>query len=289
MPVWGWVLLAVLGLPILAVRVFYGRFRAMCDGVRRELAELVRTDYPDLRVVREQQGNLVLSRDPGPEIVWELADVYTEVARLPGMGRDAGARAHIYRKSLDSLLVPPVDADHPLSLEAHGSRIMPVLLRPEQDDAGADAQPLPSLGLRLAFVADLPAGRLPITAEIREALGLTPAELRSLALQNLGRGFPHEMVASALQGDATAFQGADGFDAARLLLVPDQLAEGEELTAIVPHRDLLVLLRVNSPEELERAREGARAMDEHGHPPLLDEPVRITSEGLSLYASVSTA
>jgi hypothetical protein len=289
MPMWGWVLLAILGLPILAVRLFYGRFRAMCAGVRRELAELVGKEYPELRVVREQQGNLILSRETGPEIVWELADVYTEVARLPGMGRDSGARARIYRKSLDALLVPPVDAEHPLTLAAHGNRIKPMLLRPGAAADGAELQPLPSLGLQLAFVADLPAGRLPITTEDREALGLTPIELRTLALRNLGVGFPREVVTSALEGNATAFQGADGFDAARLLLIPDQLAEGEELTAIVPHRDLLVLLRANSPEELERAREGARAMDEHGHPPLLDEPVRITSAGLSLYAGVPTA
>jgi len=282
----GWlgVLLVVVGLLALAIRSFYGRFRGMCRRVRDELTELIKSAHPEFQSVEEQRGNLVLRRADGSEVVWELADLYADVARLPGMGQDREARERIYRRSLDALLLPPVDDTHPLTLEAYGDRIKPYLLHPEHRPDGLDvAETLPAVGLQLAYVVDLPSGLLPVTPTHRATLGLSPEQLRSLAFQNLSREFPWEMVEGALNGEATAIQLADGFDASRVLLIPERLQEGQELAAIVPHRDLMVLLPIKSDEELERAREGARAMDTTGHIPLLRQPVRITAAGISQF------
>ena len=71
-------------------------------------------------------------------------------------------------------------------------------------------------------------------------------------------------------------------DAARLLLIPECLKKGESLVALVPHRDMLVLGPADLEHDRSKLEAGLRALDCQDHPPLLNQPVRVTSAGFEM-------
>jgi hypothetical protein len=281
MPGWLWVVLPVVTLLFLAARSFYTRFRRMCRRTREELTDLVRRDYPDVEVLREERGNLVV-RCGGEERVWELAELYSRVARLPEMGIDPQARRRLYLQAARLMFAPKVDG--PLNRAEHGALIKPLLLPAD----GAESPPLaailstevPDLGLKVAYVVDAPPGNRFLTEQDREDLGLSDTELHDLALANLGRDFPSDFLTQPLMANnGSALQFSDGFDAARLLLLPEHLQPGQSLLALAPHRDLLVLLPGAMADDPDRVQQGLEALGCEDHPALLRQAVRVTSEG----------
>lgn len=280
MPGWLWVVLAVVVLLFLAVRSFYARFRGMCRRTREEVTQLVQRDYPLVQVLREERGNLVVQHN-GEERVWEMAELYSSVARLPGMGADPAGRQRLYQQAARAMFAPKVEG--PLSRAEHGGLIKPQLLPP----GGLASLPtailheeIPGLGLMLAYVVDAPPGNRYLTEQDRADLGLSPDELHALALANLGRDFPRDVLAQPLTANSgSALQLSDGFDAARLLLLPGNLGPGETLLALVPHRDMLLLLPASMEDEPERLRQGVEMLTCEHHSALLQQPVRVSSDG----------
>src|SRR5262249_25190127 len=133
-----------------AARWFYSRYRAMCRSVRDDLSRYVESNHPGVQLVWQPQGNLELRAAVGGPRVIDMADVYSAVGRLPGMGRDPAARTTIYQQVFDR--------SGPLSLSAHGGRVKPLLVPPQfLNPAIAIPQtPLPSLGLVVVYCLDLP-------------------------------------------------------------------------------------------------------------------------------------
>jgi hypothetical protein len=84
------------------------------------------------------------------------------------------------------------------------------------------------------------------------------------------------------QESASAIQANDLFNAARLLVLPEFLKPGQELVALIPHRDLLLLAPASLLQDENKLREGMRALDCASHPPLLDRPIRVSSEGFEV-------
>ena len=80
-----------------------------------------------------------------------------------------------------------------------------------------------------------------------EQLGLDDAGLDALALRNLASRTPEEIVQRALAGDMAMVCLGDGHDAARVLAAAELLAEDQELAALLPDRESLVLAPV--PED----------------------------------------
>src|SRR5207302_1243249 len=150
---WLWVILAVVVVVFGVVRRFYTRFRGMCRGVREELSAYLPKVHPQLEVIGEQQGNLVVRMEDGTERAWEMADVYAAVARLSGMGADPQARAAIYQQAVDALVQSGSAAAGPLALATHGASIRPQLVRPESlaPDADVVRTPVPALGLVVIY------------------------------------------------------------------------------------------------------------------------------------------
>ena len=108
-------------------------------------------------------------------------------------------------------------------------------------------------------------------------------ELHRLALDNLRKDFPQQLVVDALVGErGTVFQAEDFFNAARLLLVPEFLQPNQELIALIPHRDILVLLPGSARQDEGKLRESMRALECGDHPPLLDRPVLVTHSGFEI-------
>jgi hypothetical protein len=206
-----------------------------------------------------------------------MADVYAAVGRLPGMGRDPAARARIYQRVLDT--------SGPLELSAHGQRIKPLLI-PRQflNPATPGPQtPIPDLGLVVVYALDLPGNPRFLLEQDRDELGIEVPELHRRALDNLRKDFPRQLVVDAVAGESgAAFQAQDFFNAARLLLVPEFLQPDQKLVALIPHRDILVLLPGRARQDEGKLQESLRTLQCGGHPPLLDRAVLVTHSGFEI-------
>src|SRR2546430_2628019 len=105
------------------------------------------------------------------------------------------------------------------------------------------SRPLGNTGLRVAYVRDLAQRVQYLTRPHLEELGIeNDGELHELALANVRKIFDSDIVRSAVGGNLIACKALDTYDAARLLLVPENLKAGESLVAAVPDRDTLALI-----------------------------------------------
>jgi hypothetical protein len=276
-PLWLWVIGGAFVIVAVVARWFSSRYKAMCRTVRQELSKYFESNYPDGQLSWQPLGNFDLCTANGGHRVIDMADVYAAVGRLPGMGRDPAARARIYQEVLDR--------NGPLTLPSHRSRIKPLLI-PERflnAEVSGPRTPLPGLGLFVIYALDLPGNPRFLLEQERKELAIETPELHRIALENLRKDFPRELVVDAVSGEqGTAFQAKDFFNAARLLLVPEFLEPKQELIALIPHRDILVLLPGGVRQDEGKLRESMRALDCSGHPPLLDRPVLVTQSGFEI-------
>lgn len=259
---------------MLAVRAFYGRFQGMCRRVREDLTQRAKAEIPGVAEVREHMGNLVLRMDDGTERVWEMTDVYAEMARVPGMGADPQAREVVYQRALTQLRT------FRFTDGCVRPQLVPLSVA-QAESGGTLYTEIPGLPLAAIYVRADPGGPVVLT---RERAPDHHTELHRQALETLRADFPRDVLTSALNGGSgSALQLGDGYDAARLLLLPESLPEGEAVVALVPHRDMLLLLPDAMREDPEKLREGMRMLSEdHGHPELLNRPVRVTPDGFAL-------
>lgn len=280
MPAWGWGVIVFLLLVVVAVRLLYGRFQAMCAWVRGELPEFLRAEFPGVEVLGEHLGDLRLRTADGAEATWELADLYASVARIGGLGSNREARLSLYRASAFAVVGPVLDAEHPFSLEAHGDLIHPRLQRAEGGGDGATRE-LPGLGLAVRYLVRHRGGETLLGEADLAAGGVSLAAVEERALANLAARLPPGALEPATD-QATALMSKDA--AAAILLAGRHLPPGGSAVALIPHGDMFVFAA--TPEDgdgLERLRHAALAAgDPHGHEPLLDRPVAITPAGMSL-------
>jgi hypothetical protein len=277
LPVWLWVIAGSLVIFAVVARRYYYRYRAMCRTVREELSERLKSNCPHVELAWQPQGNLDLCTTNGGHRVIDMSDIYVAVGRLPGMGGDLPARATVYQQVLDT--------SGPLVLSTHGHRIKPLLVPRQFLNAAIPSPqtPIPSLGLVVVYALDLRRNPRFLLEQDRKELAMETSELHELALDNLRQDFPQQLVADALAGEqGTALQAEDYFNAARLLLVPEFLEPNQQLIALIPHRDVLVLLPGAVRQDERKLRESMRALECGNHPPLLDRPVLVTKSGFEL-------
>src|SRR5262249_52087011 len=112
-------------------------------------------------------------------------------------------------------------------------------------------------------------------------LGLDLEGVHELALKNLRLKFSPDLVTSVLRdNNMVAVKALDSFDAARLLLIPEQLDEGDEVVALIPDRDTLTLVPVPADGDWDSLRNLARIpASEHL---LLDRPLRVRRGGFEV-------
>lgn len=141
--------------------------------------------------------------------------------------------------------------------------------------AGTPSTPIGETGLAAVYVIDSKHSVLYVDAALGALLGLDAAGLHQRSLDNLRASLPAQAVRGALAGNVQVFKLGDTYDAARLLLVPSLLGEGEEVAAGVPDRDTLLLAPV--PKDWAAL---ARANTPAGETLLL-RPLRISSAGIA--------
>ena len=102
----------------------------------------------------------------------------------------------------------------------------------------------PGLLLYIVYLLEGSQTAVYVTREHQIQMHLTDVELIQLAMENLRARSPSmgESVRRALDQKASVWvKHFDGYDAARILLVPEHLKEGEVLIAAIPDRETLVL------------------------------------------------
>ena len=98
-------------------------------------------------------------------------------------------------------------------------------------------------------------------------------------MNNLGKSFRPEAIRPVLEESAmSVVKSEDTYDAARLLLIPGALRDGESIAALIPDRDTLVLTPV--PEDGDWASLAKLAKNADGDP-LWTEPLLVTPAGVT--------
>ncbi|MGC4118494.1 MAG: hypothetical protein QM765_28855 [Myxococcales bacterium] len=241
LPWWAWLVAGVVGLFVL----FRWAQLSFRRSTRRELLDLLRTD-PALSVVSESASTLVLKGGAGESLTLNLVPLYQRIADL-GTSSTLEQRQDVYRQTLagahDALRL----AQGEVSLERDGDRILPRLVEP----AFLSGQPVPlpyraleGLELVVVYVLDFPASVAFLTEDHRASLGIDAEALHARALANLQKKSP-DLRLAVDQKAVSVIKTLDTFDAARLLLLPGLLKEGEELAVAIPDRDTLALTAIS--------------------------------------------
>lgn len=244
LPWWLWPVLVV----VVGVLAMAAAARAWRASFRRQFVEYLRREAPDVEIVKEG-GREIEIRTHGEAGTLRLARLFAEGARLEA--DDGSGREALFRQFLN--MMREGGAAGPLDPERDRPRVLPRIvrdtflarLRAELKDRVMPAVSLGVPGLSVVFVLDGESSVAYLTEELLAELGLTSDEALRLAKENLSRSFDAEVVRRALAGGSVnVIKSGDTFDAARLLLVPECMRESEEIVALIPDRDTLVLTDV---------------------------------------------
>jgi uncharacterized protein YtpQ (UPF0354 family) len=117
------------------------------------------------------------------------------------------------------------------------------------------------------------------TSQLSELGLVDPAAALEVAKENLARSFKGEVVREAIEkNNLVVGKSADTYDAARLLLVPAHLKQGETLAAMIPDRDTLVLTRIPADDNWAGLTKLAKTA---AGDPLFRKPIVVTAHGFS--------
>lgn len=268
---------------VLLSALLYAARAAFRRAVREELVAYLAEAHPEVRVTGRPGDALTLAVAGGEGTMY-LDKVYAGVAALRPDSPEG--RRRVFSEFADALLsVPPAEK---LDLAEHGDRLLPRLVdgaflaELPPDAADLPRTPLGDTGLLVVYVLDHDEAVAYLTRPQLEDLGLDVAALHDRALENLGRRFPAEAARRAIE-EATGGRGlsvlksGDSYDAARLLLLPRHLREGEVVAAAVPDRDTLAVAPVPEGDWTPLRKLAGLASG----PVLLDRPLRVTREGVS--------
>lgn len=275
---WVWLIL-VLGLFVALAVTALISFRRR---VRREFIAFLGEAYPQFEVVGVRGSTLELKTPSGAIGALNLTRLYSAAAEVKGS--DAAAHRPIYEQFASSLLADVEEQTRPLDPAKDLDRVMPRLVtRGFVDHVSKQTEtphrPLGNSGLFVAYVLDHSQRVMYLTRKHVDELRLTDDQLHEQALANLRKkGGGEKIVRGAVEQRQLALvKAGDTYDAARLLLVPEHLRDGEGLVAAVPDRDTLAL--VSLPRE--DARKVPMTPDNRDHL-LLNRPLWVTKDGIEL-------
>ena len=270
MPWWAW----AVAVPFVLFMLLWLARRAFRRAVRREFVSFLQETMPGVKVKSESEGALVVEVN-GSDGTFHLWNLYSAAAAAPATPE---GRRDVFSRFADG--ARQAEADATLRLETHGDRIRPRLLSASML-SGMPAEvaraPVPGTPLHVVYVLDSESSVQYLTDAHLKDLGLDAAGVHDRALQNLKRVFPPDPVRDTiLKKTVTMVKTGDTYDAARLLLVPGYLQEGEVLAAGVPDRDTLFLTAPPPDGDWSAIQKLARAA---AGPQLLDRTLRVTRAG----------
>lgn len=279
MPWWLWAaafFLAVLAL----VRRGANRWRAM---LRAEFLAYLRREAPEVEILAESDDAIELRTAAGGQGTLRLDRLYSD-ATEPGH-RDPAGRAVLFSRFARMLREGGTLAT--LDVERDRARLLPRLvtdgflaeLRKQVKGGTIPGASCGVPGLAAVFVLDSATSVAYANDAMLRDLGLTPETALMVATENLAHTFDPATVRRAIsEPSVVVVKKADTFDAARVLLVPRCLEEGEEVVALIPDRDTLVLTGPPSDGDWSGLRKLAQAA---AGPVLWDQPLLVTRAGIA--------
>lgn len=281
LPWWIWVLAAVAAVFSLGV-LAAARYR---QSILDEFVGHLRRLRPDVEIVHADRGTLgrgawlKIKLPSGSEGILSLAKLTSAVGEARAQTvEDRRPIMEHWVRILDDM----VDGEH-VDLATSISRLRPRVVR--DLDYPADLfeklprRPLGPKGLSIVYVLDAPHSVAYVTNEQIEAASLDEPTLHGHALMNLRATFSAEPVREALEGKTVTIATGDTYDAARVLLIPENLADGEALAVLIPDRDTLMITSI--PADSRKLRDLARTMDA-AEPRLFDQPIRVSRIGFEV-------
>lgn len=280
MPWWGWVIVLVAGFVIFVRSAIKSHRREL----RRQVITFLKLKDPSLEIVREAEDRLVFKAKGVDEGTMYLHNLYAAIAALKPDTPDA--RLEVCEKFYAAFQEHRASFA-PLELAKVGERVKPRLVPPAffkaiPDAAQTPATPMGTTGLSVVYVLDGQDSVMFLTDTHAKELGLDTAGLHTLALQNLAKTFPKELVHDSLNEKVVrAVRVMDTFDAARVLLVPGYLSENQQVAAAIPDRDTLLLAPVPGDGNWSALKEFARSPGDPDRA-LLARPLKISRAGFEL-------
>jgi hypothetical protein len=278
-PWWGW----VLGIVVVGLVVFVGSWKYYRTNIRNQFLAYLAAEHPELKIGEVTSDSVVITTEEGGEGTLFLDRLYSESHSIEVDDEDA------HRELFARFAGTIIEGQGALSVDADRDRdrVFPRIVRSDWAEEAAKqvgSDPLPSLplgpeGLDVVFVLDNENSVAYLQSEQLTDLGISPEDALDLAKENLGRSFRPEAIRPVLDESAmSVVKSEDTYDAARLLLIPGALRDGESIAALIPDRDTLVLTPV--PEDGDWASLAKLAKSPDGDP-LWTEPLVVTSTGVS--------
>jgi hypothetical protein len=279
LPWWVWAITgsaSVVAILALARRAYRAR-------IRRQFLAFLKENYPDINAAPGPGGTLLLEVPGEATGTWYLHKIYSAIANIRARDDTPEARTEIYRHFVEAMLPSLLTLEKSISLDDFGDRILPRLvprgwLVQISQQMEIPSRPISDLGLAVVYVIDFPGSVRFLSKHDLSELNMTFEALDKRAMANLRNRFSGDVVRKVID-DPTLVTVAsqDSFDAARLLLVPENLEEGEELVALIPDRDTLTLLPMPKEEHWNMVRDLPRGFK--GDHLLLDRPIVVSKNG----------
>jgi len=276
---WKWPLLALGGLVVLAVLAVKYHRRA----VRKHLIRYMRENHPEIEIVSEHSSHLMIRTSSGAAGQMNLYNLFSQIAETKAKTPE-DERA-IFKTMIAGLIENLERAARPMSVESDGDFLLPRLvnggtLAQLMANAKIANQPLAGTGLSVVYVRDSDNAVSYLAESALEELHLDIPALHERALVNLRKKSSATFAREVLGSKSLALlKLGDTFDAARLLLVPEQLQDGDVLAAVIPDRDTLALAPPPADGDWSGLTKLSRVTS---GPALLNRPLRVTRNGFEL-------
>jgi uncharacterized protein YtpQ (UPF0354 family) len=215
-----------------------------------EFAAYLTTHLPDWRIETRSSSRFVL-RNGEDAAEFSLLNLRSAAVQIRGdVAAQTKGRQELFataiaafREQVELLASKP---NVPALLERVFPRIVnDSFLANLRDGTRIPRRALGNTSLHVVYVIDSAHAVAYIDAERMASLGMDETVLHSRAIENLSRLWPVEATRKAVEnGSVVVTKALDSYDAARLLLLPERLRDQEEVAALIPDRDTLVVAPV---------------------------------------------
>jgi hypothetical protein len=276
-------ILGALGVLILGFFLMFASWKHYRTSIRRDFLAYLEAERPELQVDDVDSERIIVSTEEGGHGSLYLDRLYSASTSIKL--EDKESLRELFAQYADTI----AEGQQALSVDAERDRgrIYPRIVRRDwaleaARQVGSDPLPFVPLGpdgLDVVFVLDSENSVAYLQSEQLADLGMSPEEAFELAVANLGKSFRPEAVRPIVEeGSMSVVKSEDTYDAARLLLIPDSLQEGESVAALIPDRDTLVLTPVPDDGDWRSLTKLAKSADGD---PLWMEPLVVTPHGVA--------
>ena len=276
-------ILGALAVLILGFFVMFASWKHYRTSIRNDFLAYLGEERPQLRVEDVDSDRIVIGTEDGGQGVLFLDRLYSASTSI--RLEDKEGLRELFAQFADTI----TEGQQALSVDAERDRgrIYPRIVRSDwaveaARQVGSDPLPCVPLGpegLDVVFVLDNEHSVAYLQREQLADLGMSPEEVFDLAVANLGRSFQPDAVRPIVEeGSMSVVKSEDTYDAARLLLIPDSLRDGEAVAALIPDRDTLVLVPVPDNGDWRSLTKLARSANGD---PLWLEPLLVTRQGVA--------